>query len=312
MRARAAAVAALAPVLAALPAAALADGAVAEMLEETGEAEFRGSGIVMCSWDGDSAATANEVTRSGGMSMVEGPGGATMSYGTVAAVRSGSGWTGTDVEQSAEWAVGDRYTLGEARDTVRLGRPAVMVTILDEGSPRVRMILDAATRVPLGTEVLDGEGGVYRMSALVTFDAGAQARPDEMPERDDMGMAHSTAAAASLPESAHGYLRADVYEAGPGTVQAFYTDGLFSFSVFESPRGKRPDVFASATEIRLDGHRYRRVITPTAVWVHWDAPDRSYVLIGDLPPDHLLAVLDRFPEPGERGFLVRLWRILFG
>ena len=57
---------------------------------------------------------------------------------------------------------------------------------------------------------------------------------------------------------------------------------------------------------------YRRVVTPTSLWVHWDAPDHSYVLVGDLPPDHLTEVLAELPEPGRRNVLVRLWRRLFG
>ena len=29
------------------------------------------------------------------------------------------------------------------------------------------------------------------------------------------------------------------------------------------------------------GAIYHRIVTPTVVWVHWDAPDRSYVLVGE-------------------------------
>jgi hypothetical protein len=36
------------------------------------------------------------------------------------------------------------------------------------------------------------------------------------------------------------------------------------------------------------------------------------VLVGDLPPDHLLAVLVDLPEPGDRAIFVQLWRRLFG
>jgi hypothetical protein len=54
------------------------------------------------------------------------------------------------------------------------------------------------------------------------------------------------------------------------------------------------------------------VVTPSQVWVFWNAPDRSYVLVGDLPPDHLVTALGGLPQPGERGLMVRLWRRLFG
>jgi hypothetical protein len=136
-----------------------------------------------------------------------------------------------------------------------------------------------------------------------------------MPDDMDVEMTDTIApmpATTTLPESVAGYRRADVYAAGRDSIHAFYSDGLFSFSVFESPRTGLPAAFERATVFEVSGKRYRRLVTPTSVWVHWDAPDRSYLLVGDLPPDHLMGVLQRLPAPGQRGFLVRLWRALFG
>lgn len=302
---------AAAMLLTAIPTAALADD-VADMMEEASEAEFHGSGVMMASWGTDSAATIYDITRSAGMSMIEGPGGAMLSHGGVAAVRSGSDWYGTEIEAWAAWSVSDRYSLGESIETSRLGRPALQMTVLEDGTPRIRMILDAESRVPLSTEILDGDGAVFRMAALITFEPGTGDMPDDMPEIEVMETVHPMAASTSLPSAMAGYLRADVYDAGGGTIQTFYTDGIFSFSVFEAKRGQRPAAFDRATEFATGGNRYRRIITPTNTWVHWDAPDRSYVLVGDLPPDHLMDVLDLLPSPGQRGFLVRWWRAVFG
>lgn len=303
---------AVALLLTSIPTAALADDDVAEMMEEASEAEFHGSGIMMCSWGVDSAATTYDITRSAGMSMIEGPGGAMLSHDGVAAVRSGSDWYGTEIEAWAAWSVSDRYTLGDSIETSRLGRPALLMTVLQDGEPRIRMILDAESRVPLSTEILDGDGTVFRMAALVTFEPGTSDMPDDMPEMEVMGTVHPMVGSTSLPASVAGYQRADVYDAGGGAIQVFYTDGIFSFSVFEAKRGQRPTAFDHATEFESGGSRFRRIITPTNTWVHWDAPDRSYVLVGDLPPDHLMAVLEDLPAPGNRGLLVRWWRALFG
>jgi len=294
------------------PAAALSEDGVVGMLEEATEAEFHGSGVVMCSWEHDSAAATYEITRAEGMSMIQVPGGAVMWHDGVSAMQSGSDWYGTEIEEWAAWSVSDRYSIGEIVETTRLGRPAVQVTVLENGSPRARMILDVESRVRLATEILDGRGRVFRMAALVTFDPGPPDMPDSMPEMEMMGTVKPMADSTSLPESAGGYLQADVYDAGGGAVQAFYTDGLFSFSVFEMKRGQRPSEFDTATEFEAQGSRYRRIVTPTNIWVHWNAPDRSYVLVGDLPPDHLMTVLDVLPAPGDRGLLVRLWRRIFG
>ena len=132
--------------------------------------------------------------------------------------------------------------------------------------------------------------------------------PDSYHDRMTMEPATYT---GELPASAAGYQRADAYHAGDG-VQAFYTDGLFSFSVFEAKRGSTPDDFDDATKFQVDGEDYRRIVRASTVWVYWAAPDRSYVLVGDLPPDHLEQVLQALPEPGDRGLFVRIWRRLFG
>ncbi|MFH2073710.1 MAG: hypothetical protein ABIJ75_12765 [Actinomycetota bacterium] len=299
-------------VLLGIPVTATAEDGVAEMLEHASEAEFHGSGVVMCSWEGDSAAATYEITRADGMSMIQGPGGALMSHDGISAMQSGSDWYGTEIEQWAAWSVSDRYSLGETVETTRLGRPAVMVTVLDDGRPRVRLILDVESTVPLSTEILDGDGGVYCMAALFTFDPGTPDMPGGMPEMEEMATVHPMAEGTALPDAIGGYRRADVYDAGAGSVQAFYTDGVFSFSVFEARRSDRPVEFDHAAEFDSGGSRYRRIVTPTNMWVHWSAPDRSYVLVGDLPPDHLTTVLEALPRPGDRNVFVRLWRRIFG
>jgi len=246
------------------------------------------------------------------MSMIGGPGGDLMAHDGISAVRSGSEWYGTEVEEWAAWTVSDRYSLGESTPTTRLARSATIVTVLEDGMPRIRMIIDDESRVPLATEILDANGRVFRMAALVTFEPGTQDMPDDMPDMEVMATIRPMGAATSLPQSLGGYLRADVYDAGDGAVQVFYTDGVFSFSVFEAGRGARPAAFAGATEFEAGGSKYLRIVTPTSTWVNWNAPDRSYVLMGDLPPDHLVEVLQLLPAPGERGWFVRIWRRLFG
>jgi hypothetical protein len=108
------------------------------------------------------------------------------------------------------------------------------------------------------------------------------------------------------------YLRMDTYQAPGGALQAFYSDGLFSFSLFESPRSDTPAAFDRATRFEVAGESYRRLVMPSDVWVLWHAPDRTYLLVGDLPPDHLEQVLVDLPEPGDRAWPVRWWRRLFG
>lgn len=291
--------------------AAAADTGLEQLLEEASDAEFHGDGIVLCTWGPDSAAATYDITRSDGMSMVHAPDGALMSAGGLMATGDGSAWYGLEVGEWSEWALHDRYTVSEPMATERLGRPAASVTVFEEGRPRALIVLDAESAVPLLTEIYGSDGTLFRIAALLDFEPGPSDMSDAPHEFDDMEHMDPARDTGALPVEASGYRRADAYDA-PGGVQGFYTDGLFSFSVFESKRGSTPEVFRDATAFQVGGETYRRIITPSHVWVQWHSPDRTYVLVGDLPPDHVAAVLPAFPEPGNRAFFVRMWRRLFG
>lgn len=302
----------VAAVLVCIPFTAGADDSLEDLLENSGEGEFRGVGVVMCTWGRDSAAATYSVERSRGMSMVHGPDRDLMLSGSLVAVGSGAEWYALEVGEWSSWALSDRYALGAPEPTTRLGRAATQVVILEEGRPRARLVIDDESTIPLVTEILDGEGRVFRMASLVEFEVGPGPEHREMPdEYSHRTVMESATAASRLPHDTAGYRLVDVYEA-PGGTQSYYSDGLFSFSVFEARRGPTPAEFERATRFGIDGEVYRRVVTPTSVWVHWNSPDNSYVLVGDLPPDHLIAVLRTLPEPGGPAFLVRLWRRLFG
>jgi hypothetical protein len=297
---------ALLAVVVALPATAVAAD-LDEMLD-TGEGSFSGVGIVMCTWGRDAAAASYEISRRDGMSMVEGPEGDLMLSGSLSAVWSDGASSALELGGWSQWEMSDRYEAVET-SVERLGRPATEALVYEGDLLRARIVVDDVSTVPLLTEVFTDDGTLYRMSALVEFESEAPdlTMPDDMPEHE---MLMPTEPSEHLPVSANGYRRVDTYEMGE-TTQAYYSDGLFSFSVFESRRAQAPEQFDGTTAFVVGDDVYRRIVTPTVVWVHWNAPDRSYVLVGDLPPDHLTAVLEELPEPGRRNLFVRLWRRLF-
>jgi len=295
-----------------LPTATYADEGLADVLESAMDADFHGSGVVMCTWGQDSAATTYEVTRSGGMSMVHGPAGDFVLSGSLIASQSGADWYALEVGEWSAWNLSDRYSLGSRVATTRLGRPATEVTVMEGGQERARLVIDDESTVPLLTEVFNASGDVFRFAAMVEFTAAPVAEL-EMPEGFmEHEMLMSGTPSPRLPGSAFGYFRTDTYAMGDSGTQAFYTDGLFSFSVFEAGRGTRPAEFDSATRFEVDGVAYNRIVTPSNVWVAWSTPDRSYVLVGDLPPDHIEEVLRGLPKPGVRGVITRLLFRLFG
>ncbi len=226
-------------------------------------------------------------------------------------MRAGDEWYAVDFSDRSQWSLSDRYRLGAPDPTVHMGRAAHEYIVFDGESPRVRLVVDERTAVPLVTEVYDAEGRVFRMAVLIDLDDTA-VEHITAPEPARARTVAATVPGASLPESLAGYRRVDTYLVDGGGLQGYYSDGLFSFSVFETARGATPEPFRDAATFLVGERRYRRVVTPSQVWIYWTAPNRSYVLVGDLPPDHLTVALDGLPEPGERGLLVRMWRRLFG
>ncbi len=295
-----------------MPAAAGADEGLAEYLESAMDAEFHGSGVVMCTWGADSAATTYEVTRSDGMSMVQGPDGGLMLSGALTASKAGADWYALEVSEWSAWSLSDRYSLGDTTATIRLGRSATEVNVMEDGRIRARLVIDDESTVPLLTEVFGADGGVFRLAALVEFVA-APAVDMEMPESFmEHEMLMYGEPSSLLPDSAFGYRRTDTYALDGSGSQAFYSDGLFSFSVFEVSRGAAPGDFTDGSSFEVEGATYTRIVTASNVWVHWRSPERSYVLVGDLPPDHIEAVLSELPRPGTRGVIMRWLSRLFG
>jgi hypothetical protein len=311
--------AAAAALVMAVPAAARGDDALEEYLERAAVSDFHARGVLICSWGETSAAASYEVSRSNGVSMVHGPDGDLLAGGGLSAVRTGTEWRALEIGSASSWRLSDRYALSTPRATSLLGRPATSYTVLEDGVPRVRLVVDDASSVPLLTEVLAADGEVFRLAVMVDFDnvdaMDAVTSVGEMPELTGMAdMRTMTAVPApdTFPEEVAGYRRADTYLAPGDTIHAFYTDGLFSFSVFEARRGATPEPFRSAATWEVGGEQYRRIVTPAHAWIQWHAPDRSYLLVGDLPPDHAAEVLAGLPQPGDRSWFVRLWRRLFG
>jgi hypothetical protein len=57
---------------------------------------------------------------------------------------------------------------------------------------------------------------------------------------------------------------------------------------------------------------YDMVPTAHAVRLHWEDGSKQYVLVGDLPPDHLGDVLSELPSPDAGSMWTKWWRRLFG
>lgn len=278
-------------------------------LEQADAAGYSGIQFVVTVWGDETSTGIFEVEQAGDMVVVhQGAGDSLISSGKVRAM---DGRVGTAIGSWAERVSSGRYTVGEPQATERLDRTARSIDVFEGALLRARLIFDGKTGAPLATEVYDGNGDLFRFATLLDFDTTMGEMADLAADGSDYDVVLA-APDTSLPATVAGYTRVDVYDAPGEGVHAFYADGLFSFSVFDLPDDAGDGRFRDATTFRAGGSDYRMLLAPTDIWIMWRTPDATYVLVGDLPPDHLDQVLSGLPRPKSKSFFSRLWGGLFG
>ncbi len=100
-----------------------------------------------------------------------------------------------------------------------------------------------------------------------------------------------------------------MYEDEPGFRFAYYSDGFFSFAVFETPSVVRLE---EGGIYEFGGFDYRRAFSPGQATYAWEARSGGMAVVGDLPPDLHDEVLTALPTPQTPNIFRRLWRSLFG
>jgi hypothetical protein len=287
---------------------ALADG-LNEYLEEADQAVYSGRQFVSTHWDGVEAMGMVDVQHFGGMAMVgSGPAYTMIGQGKVNALDSPD--SALAYVPIARAPVSHAYDLAGGERSTRFGRTVKTIDIVENGVLRMHMVIDIATRAALETEVFDADGNRFRFSAMVDFSDSAAGMEDY--EDDGEYQMMLPLDEARVPDGVGRYRLIDAYGAAE-TEHGFYTDGLFRFSLFAiDGRVDVTKIAAGGRTWAVDGFEYVRVITPAEVWILWNAPDQTFVLGGDLPPDHLEEVVADLPRPGQHNWFSRVWRRMFG
>jgi hypothetical protein len=297
----------VAALLAGSVAPALADD-LGSYLDEAEASSYAGRQATWSTLDGDTTFGVVSVEHAGSMTMVEGASGDTM-------IGAGRVFGSSGAVVVHGWSAGslsDRYQMAEPEAVKRLGRDATLLTIVEGDAVRARIWLDDASSAPLGSEVYEGDGSLFRLSYMLDFTPNPTRLYAALRDGGGDFDVALPSDRSSLPPTADGYRRLDVYT-GPGdVVQAFFTDGLFSFSVFEVEGSVDTAPFSDGSTVEINGSKYLQMLTPSEVWVVWKAGSMSYVLVGDLPPDHLAEVLGELPHPDAANLFQRIWRGLFG
>jgi len=261
-------------------------------------------------WDGVESVGMIDIQHYSGMTFA----GSEPDYTTIGEGRlhlGGSDEAAMSFLRDPHVGVQGRYVAVPGDSTLYLGRPARIIDVMEGAVLRMRMVIDEATAAPVSSEVYGPNQEVFHYSSMVEFSVSADPAMGSIDGRDYEMMLPLDA--ADLPDDLAGYRLVDVYGGPRESRQAFYSDGLFSFSVFAAEgRTDWQSTTDDETRYVVDGSSYWRVVDPSSVWVMWNSPDAALALVGDLPPDHIEQVLAELPRPGTRIWFKRIWARLFG
>jgi hypothetical protein len=232
------------------------------------------------------------VTDIGGDVTVDSAEGMIIDEGRRTYLRDRLGWTGLVVEPTARNLPepGRRWTLSTGGTRTVASRPATVVLAdRPDGKPAQRLVVDDATGLLLAREVLGPRGEVERSVRFSSIAIGD--RLGNTPSPPDGVTSRTAEKLTSVPE---GY-RAPSAPAGfelvtrsrhPDGVLLFYSDGVFTASVFEQQGeldwGALP---AGGTDSQLADTRtrlYREASGDVAVW---ERNGLVYTCVTDAPSD---------------------------
>lgn len=282
-----------------------------EWLERAAGAEFEGKQVTICETPDGRLSEVVDVAQKERVVVVTAPGGeVVIRAGAVMTTDSDGSTSVARVESSSPAGLADRYRSAVRGQSQIINRQVDIVEVLEGDLVRVRYAFDTETGAVLRSDVNNGDGSAYCTTQFVEFRPKATISVTE-PSNVRQVLLAALATDASLPTTVAGFSRQDTYQGPQESVAAFYTDGIFSFTVIVADRKIIVPELRGAPDVTLDSAAYARRFTPGQVVYAWETPDGGLVLIGDLPVDLQEAVLEGLPEPGVANLLIRLWRRLF-
>ena len=201
------------------------------------------------------------------------------------------------------------YVVEDMGERSVLGRDAMAYRLLRDGALRAELVFDEETGALVVATTFAADGTTYCQRRFISIDPEPESLAPVVVSDDVASLKSSVDIATELPEQIEGFSRLDLYEDEDGFRFAYYSDGFFSFAVFETPTAvELPD----GVVVEGSDGAYTRSYTPGQVTYAWETRAGGLALIGDLPPDMHEAVLAGLPEPYDAGWLGRFWRRLFG
>lgn len=282
-----------------------------ELLERGREAAYTAEQVISCATPDGFRGVLTRIRQSGSLFSISSP----IDASSELSIGAG-GWAlhrdGGVVEEATLVGPGrvveSDYLVEEMGVQWFMGRDASGFRLVRDGLTRAEVVLDDETGAIVRMVTFDDQGEQYCQRRFVTFDDVDPELPDPEPQVEQ-GMTLVEDEETELPTEIAGFTLLDRYVDLGGIHLAYYSDGLFSFALFEAPtRVELPEGIG----LFLDGYKYSRSFGAGQVTYVWEVKGRGMALVGDLPPDLHSEVLASLPRPADLGFLHRFWRNLFG
>jgi negative regulator of sigma E activity len=244
-------------------------------------------------------------------------------------VRSPDGWValwGQESVQADVPPVSEKWDLSVHDGPTVAGRPTRQVDAADrdDGRVRERLYVDDSTGLLLRREQLDQRGRTVRSvgfgsigePAGVFFGAvpaDAPRAPVRSTNRQPRVLDEVTAPFRAPSTTGDHFRLVGRYDERDDTVHLFYSDGLFSVSVFEQEGELDTTGLPAGAESRtIDGHDIREYRTPGGVVMVWESDDVVYTTVSDAPVDQVEAVVSGFAPSDSRGTVERVTDFVLG
>jgi len=296
---------ALAAAFTILPATAAAGADLGDLLDRSREASYSAEQVINCSTPDGVRDAVVSLEQIGGELLVSGEVEVSSGAGGWALVRDGALVDSASVEAGSSDA-DLTYRVDDGAAHPFLDREAGLYRLYAGDVLRGELIVDSETGALLSVVTYNSDGDVYCERRFIEFDptppeasAGTLAATETL---------ESTGGSA-LPERLGTFERLDLYEDDEGFVFAYYSDGFFSFAVFQTPTVVE---LTDPGALRLEARVYARSFAPGQVTYSWETRDGGLALVGDLPPDMHPEVLEGLAQPYAPGILGRIWKNLFG
>jgi hypothetical protein len=287
---------------------AVADDAI-DWIERSHEAVFDSAQVVTCQTPDGQVDGVFEVSGTG-LGVQAGQGAAQRVYG------ANGVFSTTDAAQSIGVPVDERESAGPVYSSIEVaserfdGRRTKAFNLFRDELLRATVVFDFATGALLSISTFNADGSEYCVVDTTSFRQPIGLSEQLVPAEADTELERVDPDPVLSPARVAGFVRLDTYRWRETGSASFYSDGLFSFTLLNTPT-----TFAltdsDASDVELERGIYRRLFEPGRSTYVWESEMGGMSLVGDLPMDLQEAVLAELAPAERPGLLTRLWRRLF-